>query len=60
MGRRPLPTASVSTTIHVSYLSSHSTCLCQVENGVDDVFYVRDFPHGLQRLKELIGIILVH
>ena len=50
-GGGQLPTASVSTTIHVEYLSGYLTCLCQVENSVDNVFYARDFPPWLHRLS---------
>jgi hypothetical protein len=32
----------VSTTIHVEHFSGHLTCVRQVENSADNVFYVRD------------------
>ena len=38
-----LPTAGVSTAIHVENLASYLACPRQVENGVDNVFYLRDF-----------------
>jgi hypothetical protein len=56
---RRLPTASVSTAIHVENFSGYLTCLCQVENSVDNVFYVDDFPHWLECPQRVLGIILV-
>src|SRR2546426_7338252 len=53
-----LPTTGVRTTIHVEHLSGHLTCFCQVENSIDNVFYGGDFPHRLQGLKKVLGIIL--
>src|SRR6266487_933542 len=54
-----LPTSGVCTTIHVEHVSGYLICLCQVKNSVDDIFYIRDSPHGLQRLEKLLGITLM-
>jgi hypothetical protein len=56
---RPLPTAGVSTTIHVEHLSSYLTCLYQVEHSSDNVLYLYDFPNWLPCLKRFLGTILV-
>jgi hypothetical protein len=53
-----LPPARVSTTIHVEYLSSYLICLRQEENSVDNVFYLHDFPHWLERLQDIPGLVL--
>ena len=42
----------------MEYLSAHMTCLCQVQNGIDNILYRRLSHSGLQR--RIIGIILVH
>lgn len=54
-----LPTASVRATIHVKYLSGYLPCPCQVENRVDNVFYLHGFSHRLECLQRVPGIILV-
>jgi hypothetical protein len=41
-------------------LSGYLVCPRHVENGVDNVFYLHDFPHWLKRLENVLGIILVH
>ena len=46
-------------TIHMLHLSGYLTCLRQVENSVDNVFYLREFPHWLPCLKRVLGTILV-
>src|SRR6266571_1867724 len=55
-----LPAASVSTAIYVEHLSAHLRCPCKVENSVHNVGYVRHFSHRLQRLKKVLGFIVVH
>ena len=49
----------MSATIHVENFAGYLTGLCQIENRVDNVFYFNDFPHGLERLEEVFGIIPV-
>jgi hypothetical protein len=46
-----LPAPSVSTAIHVEYLSRDLVRVCQIEHSVDNVFHFRDFPHWLSCLK---------
>ena len=54
--RRRLP----SSAFDVEDLSGYLTCLCQVENSIDNVFYGHDSSHWLQSLKKVLGIVLVH
>jgi hypothetical protein len=49
----------VGTTIHVEYFPGYLICLCQVENSVDHVSDAHDFPHWLQFVKRVSGIILM-
>ena len=49
----------MSAAIHVEYLSGYLSCVCQVENSLDNVLYLHDFPHRLKCLKKVLGIILV-
>jgi len=49
----------VRSTIHMEHLSRDLTCLCQVEDGVNNVLYFQDFAQGLQDPKRVLGIILV-
>jgi len=52
---RRLPAASVRATIHVKYLSGYLPCPCQVEDRVDNIFYLYDFSHWLKRLQRRVG-----
>jgi hypothetical protein len=54
-----LPPASVGAAIYVEYLSSYLIGLRQIENSVDDIFYLYDFPHWLQLFERLFGLILM-
>jgi hypothetical protein len=54
-----LPAAGVRAAIHVEYLSGYLSCPCQAENSVDNVLYTDNFPHWLQCLQMVLGIILV-
>src|SRR6266446_5325264 len=45
-------------TIHMQHLSGYLTCLRQVKNSVDNVFYLREFPHWLPCLKRVLGTTL--
>jgi hypothetical protein len=33
--------------------------LCHEKDSADNVFYLHDFPHGLEFLQRILGIILV-
>jgi len=44
----------------MQYLSGYITCLCQVKNSIDNVFYLHHFSHRLQGPERIFGIILVH
>lgn len=46
--------------IHVQDLSGYLARPRQVENGVHNVSYLYDFPHGLKLLENVLRIILVH
>lgn len=43
----------------MEHLSGYLTCVRQVQNGVDNVFYLHNFPHRLERPKNILGVILV-
>src|ERR1700689_2977331 len=49
----------MSPTIYVQDFSGYLACPRQVENGVDNVFYLHDFSHWLKLLENVLGIILV-
>jgi len=57
---RPLPPARVSTTVHVQYFSGYLICLCQEKDSIDNVSYLYDFSHWLERLEDFLGILLTH
>lgn len=54
-----LPTSSVRATVDVEHFSGDLICFCQIEHGVDNVFYRYDLAHRLKRLERILGIVLV-
>lgn len=49
----------MNATVHVKHLSGYLTGLYQIENRVDKVSYLRNFPHGLPGLNRILGSVLV-
>jgi hypothetical protein len=49
----------VRATIRVEYLAGYLICLCPEKDSADNVFYLHDFPHWLEFLQRLLGIILL-
>ena len=53
------PTADVSATVDVQYLSGYLARMCYIQNSVYDVFHVRHLPHRLQLFESVLGTIAV-